>query len=177
MPDQDRELHGAGLGLRRALLGPLLSMDHGSVDFMEAAPENWIGVGGRFSRQFRQLAERYPIVLHGLSLDVGGPDPIEFIGDLIDSLGGKPVRVEVRWRDGYSIHVVVKSGRQEKKVRFRIEPALAFAARHHVPLFLTPAVFTGHGGVQELHNNSYTSTIWPLTDLKPPGKKKEQAER
>jgi uncharacterized protein (UPF0276 family) len=77
MPDQHRELHGAGLGLRRALLGPLLSMDQAAVDFMEAAPENWIGVGGRYGKQFQQLAERYPIVLHGLSLDIGGPDPID----------------------------------------------------------------------------------------------------
>jgi uncharacterized protein (UPF0276 family) len=52
-------------------------MGQGAVDFMEVAPENWIGVGGRFGRQFRRLAERYPIVLHGLSLDIGGPDPID----------------------------------------------------------------------------------------------------
>jgi uncharacterized protein (UPF0276 family) len=58
-------------------MGPLLSMNQGAVDFMEAAPENWIGVGGRFGRQFHQLAERYPIVLHGLSLDIGGPDPVD----------------------------------------------------------------------------------------------------
>ena len=77
MTDHHREFHGAGLGLRRALLGPLLSMDHGAVDFMEVAPENWIGVGGRFGRQFRQMAERYPIALHGLSLDIGGPDPLD----------------------------------------------------------------------------------------------------
>jgi uncharacterized protein (UPF0276 family) len=63
--------------MRRALLGSLLSMHQGAVDFLEAAPENWIGVGGRFGKQFRQLAERYPIVLHGLSLDIGGPDPID----------------------------------------------------------------------------------------------------
>lgn len=44
---------------------------------MEAAPENWIGVGGRYGKQFRAMAERYPIVLHGLSLDIGGPDPID----------------------------------------------------------------------------------------------------
>ena len=77
MPEAHNEFHGAGLGLRRALLGPLLSMDQGAVDFMEVAPENWIGVGGRFGRQFRQMAERYPIVLHGLSLDIGGPDPLD----------------------------------------------------------------------------------------------------
>ncbi|MEP0203218.1 MAG: DUF692 domain-containing protein [Halioglobus sp.] len=77
MPDSQRDLHGAGLGLRRALLGPLLSMAPEGVDFMEIAPENWIGVGGRLGKQFRALAERYTIALHGLSLDIGGPDPID----------------------------------------------------------------------------------------------------
>jgi len=77
MPVEPRDLHGAGLGLRRALLGPLQDMSPESADFLEAAPENWIGVGGRFGRRFRQLAERYPLVLHGLSLDIGGPDPID----------------------------------------------------------------------------------------------------
>jgi uncharacterized protein (UPF0276 family) len=73
----DRSLRGAGLGLRRALLGPLSLLDDAEVDFLEAAPENWIGVGGRFGKQFRALAERYPLVLHGLSLNIGGPDPID----------------------------------------------------------------------------------------------------
>lgn len=77
MPGRDIEFRGAGLGLRRTLLGPLLSMDQGAVDFLEIAPENWIGVGGRYGRQFRQVAERYPVVLHGLSLDIGGPDPLD----------------------------------------------------------------------------------------------------
>jgi uncharacterized protein (UPF0276 family) len=81
MSQADGRVHGAGLGLRRALLGPLLSMDQGQVDFLETAPENWIGVGGRLGRQFRALAERYPLVLHGLSLDIGGQDPID--GDLV----------------------------------------------------------------------------------------------
>jgi uncharacterized protein (UPF0276 family) len=77
MRHPDRELHGAGLGLRRALLGPLSALDLGQVDFLEAAPENWVGVGGRFGKQFRLMTERYPLVLHGLSLDIGGPDPID----------------------------------------------------------------------------------------------------
>jgi len=77
MPDSESEFQGAGLGLRRALLGPLASMPQEAVDFMEVAPENWIGIGGRFGRRFRALAERYPLVLHGLSLDIGGPDPLD----------------------------------------------------------------------------------------------------
>ena len=77
MADNNREFRGAGLGLRRALLGPLSSMADDAVDFMELAPENWIGVGGRFGRQLRALAEKHTIAFHGLSLDVGGPDPID----------------------------------------------------------------------------------------------------
>ncbi|MBG6314695.1 hypothetical protein I5J34_26100, partial [Pseudomonas aeruginosa] len=38
---------GAGLGLRRALLEPLGAGDEVRVDFLEVAPENWIGIGGR----------------------------------------------------------------------------------------------------------------------------------
>jgi len=84
MPEPLLALFGAGLGLRRALLGSLQTVDRAALDFMEVAPENWIGVGGRCGRQFRQLAERHPIVLHGLSLDIGGPDPIDI--DLVRSV-------------------------------------------------------------------------------------------
>ncbi|MFV8817631.1 DUF692 domain-containing protein [Haliea sp. E17] len=71
------EFRGAGLGLRRALMGPLQSAAPASLDFLEVAPENWLSMGGRLGRQFRQFAERYPIALHGLSLDIGGPDPLD----------------------------------------------------------------------------------------------------
>jgi len=92
MPHSNAEPAGAGLGLRRALLGPLLSADQGAVDFFEVAPENWIRVGGRFGRQFRELVERCPLVFHGLSLDIGGSDPLDLelvraVRALMDELG------------------------------------------------------------------------------------------
>lgn len=76
-PMSDRSFHGAGLGLRRALLGPLQDASPGAFDFMECAPENWIGVGGRLGRRFAEIAERTPIVCHGLSLSLGGPAPLD----------------------------------------------------------------------------------------------------
>lgn len=79
--NSDCILHGAGLGLRRGLMPELLAMQTGRVDFMEVAPENWINVGGRYGKQFRTLAERFPIVLHGLSLNLGGFAPLD--NDLI----------------------------------------------------------------------------------------------
>ncbi|WP_371366810.1 DUF692 domain-containing protein [Pseudomonas sp. QL9] len=70
-------LFGAGLGLRRALLPELLAADAGAVDFLECAPDNWIGVGGAFGKQLASLAERFPLSCHGLSLSLGGPAPLD----------------------------------------------------------------------------------------------------
>lgn len=73
-------VQGVGLGLRRGMFAQLA--EHAAdvdaaVDFMEVAPENWIGVGGRFGRQFRSYAERFPLVCHGLSLSLGSPSPLD----------------------------------------------------------------------------------------------------
>jgi hypothetical protein len=76
MPDVQL-IQGAGLGLRRALLGPLADLTPESVNFLEVAPENWIGVGGRYGKKFRALAEQYPITLHGLCLNIGGFTPLD----------------------------------------------------------------------------------------------------
>lgn len=58
-------------------MGPLQDQPADQLSFMEVAPENWIGVGGRFGKQFRRFTERYPIVTHGLSLSLGGPSPLD----------------------------------------------------------------------------------------------------
>jgi uncharacterized protein (UPF0276 family) len=70
-------ISGAGLGLRRALLGPLEDADVSPLGFMEVAPENWIGVGGVRGRRFRRWTERLPFVCHGLSLSLGAPEPLD----------------------------------------------------------------------------------------------------
>ncbi|MGG5289518.1 HvfB family MNIO-type RiPP peptide maturase [Pseudomonas shirazensis] len=66
-----------GLGLRRGLLPELLTMPQGAVDFLECAPENWIGVGSSHGRSLAQLAERFAISCHGLSLSLGGIAPLD----------------------------------------------------------------------------------------------------
>lgn len=67
----------AGLGLRRSLLGSLQAAPRGAYDFLEAAPENWIGVGGALGEALAELSARCPLVCHGLSLSVGGPAPLD----------------------------------------------------------------------------------------------------
>ena len=66
-----------GLGLRRALLGPLRAAAPGDFDFLECAPENWIGVGGLYGEALSDLASKHAIVCHGLSLSLGGCAPLD----------------------------------------------------------------------------------------------------
>ena len=65
-----------GLGFRQELIPALNSRVPAVIDFFELAPENWIGLGGRYGRQLRSFTERYPFVCHGLSLSIGSPAPL-----------------------------------------------------------------------------------------------------
>jgi len=67
---------GAGLGFRRPLADKLKKVDPGEIDFMEIAPENWIHVGGALGKKLRWFTERYPFLIHGLSLSIGAPSPL-----------------------------------------------------------------------------------------------------
>lgn len=68
---------GAGLGLRRGLIDKLMADPPAEVDFMEVAPENWINVGGKLGQKLRFFTERYPFLIHGLSLSIGSPAPLD----------------------------------------------------------------------------------------------------
>lgn len=75
---KDYPVHGAGLGLKRALMGPLEDAAPAQINFLEVAPENWINLGGNYGKKFRAFTERYPFISHGLSLSIGGPSPLDF---------------------------------------------------------------------------------------------------
>lgn len=68
---------GFGLGLRpvhyEALLGPHL----GSVAWLEVLTENYLVPGGRPLQYLDRLRPHYPFALHGVSLSIGGTDPLD----------------------------------------------------------------------------------------------------
>ncbi len=70
-------VQGVGLGLRRSFFDEVVETPDLAIDFMEIAPENWLHFGGRQGRQLRVLTERWPFLCHGLSLDLGGPHPLD----------------------------------------------------------------------------------------------------
>ena len=72
---------GIGLGLRKPFAAALLESGR-KVDWLEVTPENWVFFGGRARRLLDACAERWPLVPHSVSLDVGGLgglDPV-FLG-------------------------------------------------------------------------------------------------
>jgi len=88
-------VQGAGLGLRRPLMDKLMADPPTDVDFMEVVPENWIHVGGKLAKKLRFFTERYPIVIHGLSLSIGAPSPLneQLVRDIKDFMADHNIRM------------------------------------------------------------------------------------
>jgi uncharacterized protein len=74
------DIQGVGLGLKRELIPQIQNLYQdpsiSNINFVEIAPENWIGAGGKYAADLAWFVERYPIVCHGLCLSLGGPDPL-----------------------------------------------------------------------------------------------------
>jgi hypothetical protein len=66
---------GIGVGLRTVHFGTILGQ-HPSVDWFEVLSENFMDTGGRPLHVLDQVAERYPVVLHGVSMSIGSTDPL-----------------------------------------------------------------------------------------------------
>jgi uncharacterized protein (UPF0276 family) len=68
---------GLGIGLRNVHFNHILQ-EQPAVDWFEAISENFIDSAGRPRYVLEQIAERYPVVMHGVSLSIGSTDPLDF---------------------------------------------------------------------------------------------------
>jgi uncharacterized protein (UPF0276 family) len=66
---------GVGIGLRTAHFAHILAK-WPKVDWFEVLSENFMDTGGRPLQVLDEVAERYPVVLHGVSLGIGNTDPL-----------------------------------------------------------------------------------------------------
>ena len=67
---------GFGLGLRTDHYEAILQ-ESPRVDWFEALSENYMVGGGRPLRWLDRIRERYPVVLHGVSLSIGSTAPLD----------------------------------------------------------------------------------------------------
>jgi uncharacterized protein (UPF0276 family) len=66
---------GVGIGLRRAHFAAFAERDL-RPDWVEVVPEAFVGVGGLAGRALAAARERGPVIPHGVSLDLGGEEPL-----------------------------------------------------------------------------------------------------
>lgn len=73
----NREFLGYGLGLRTDYYDIILQ-DKPDVDWFEILSENYMVKGGKALYYLDAIREQYPVVMHGVSMSIGGTDPLDY---------------------------------------------------------------------------------------------------
>lgn len=85
---------GFGLGLRSEHYNDLIH-GHTAVDWLEILTENYMVPGGKPLYYLDKIREHYPVVMHGVSLSIGGVDPLNL--GYLRELKTLAQRVEPKW--------------------------------------------------------------------------------
>lgn len=85
---------GLGVGLRTVHFAHILEHEP-EVDWFEIISENFMDSEGRPRSVLEQIAERYPIVMHGVSLSIGSTDPLN--RDYLKKLKSLAESVNAHW--------------------------------------------------------------------------------
>lgn len=85
---------GYGVGLRTVHYPHILA-ETPPVDWFEILSENYMDTGGRPAWVLDQIAERYPVAMHGVSMSVGSTAPVDF--EYLRKLKRLAGRVKARW--------------------------------------------------------------------------------
>jgi hypothetical protein len=85
---------GFGLGLRAQHYRDILDGSP-AVDWFEVISENYMVPGGQPLRMLDAIAERYPVVMHGVSLSIASTSPLD--QDYLRDLKALARRVKPRW--------------------------------------------------------------------------------
>ena len=89
-----RPFLGFGLGLRTDHFQHIL--DHQpNIDWFEIISENFMVAGGKPKYYLHQIRERYPMVMHGVSLSIGSTDPLNW--DYLKQLKTLANEVQPQW--------------------------------------------------------------------------------
>jgi uncharacterized protein (UPF0276 family) len=170
---------GVGLGLRWEFVDELVSRtkaleeghDRGpprrlSIDFLEVSPENYMRRGGAQPAALAWLAERYPIVTHGLTMSLGGSDELDddYLGELAHTIRS----LKSPWHsdhlclgsvDGRKLHdllpVAFKDGRPDRIAR-RIDRARDAIG---VPMAIENISYYWHPGRAEMTEPAFLSRV------------------
>jgi hypothetical protein len=90
----DAKLTGFGLGLRPDHYEAVLA-DRPAIDWFEALTENYLVAGGKPLHYLDRVRRDWPMVMHGVSLSIGGSDPLD--PDYLAQVAQLAHRIEPAW--------------------------------------------------------------------------------
>jgi uncharacterized protein (UPF0276 family) len=93
-PPETRPFLGFGLGLRKEHYEAILQ-EKPKVDWFEILTENYLVEGGKPLHYLDRIRADYPMVMHGVSLSIGGTDPLNF--DYLRQVKALADRIEPVW--------------------------------------------------------------------------------
>ena len=87
-------LAGFGLGLRTPHYEAMLNEPH-HIDWLEVITENYLVPGGKPLHYLERVRERFPLVMHGVSLSIGSTDPLDL--EYLAQVRALAARIEPHW--------------------------------------------------------------------------------
>lgn len=123
MPHHQKPLLGFGLGLRTEHYDTILE-ENPKIDWFEILSENYLVPGGKPIYYLEQICERYPVVMHGVSLSIGSSDPLDW--DYLKQIKRLAEKTKAHWLsdhlcwtgiDGKNLHDLLPLPYTEKAVK------------------------------------------------------------
>ncbi len=167
---------GVGLGLRWELFDEIEARMEAQepllpVDFFEVSPENFLHRGGRYPATLHRLAEEYPIVTHGLTMSIGGSDPLD--RDYLRDLAAFAREVGSPWHSdhlcfgsvsGRSLHELLPVAFKRANVARIAERIRRARDVLGIPLAIENVSFYWHPGAPELGEAEFLAAVCQEAD-------------
>jgi uncharacterized protein len=169
----NQALGGIGLGLRWDFLEEVLHSPPAGVAFFEVSPENYLGRGGYYPAALAQIAERYPILTHGLTLSIGAvdePDP-----EYLSALKAELTRLDPPWHSdhlcfstagAHVLHELLPLKFSEENVRRVAQRARRVEGLLERPFALENITYYVHPGRPEMPELEFLNRVFQACDAR-----------
>jgi uncharacterized protein (UPF0276 family) len=179
-----RPIHGVGLGLRwdfldefveRTVALERLGAHALELDFVEVSPENYMKRGGSQPAALDWIAERYPVVTHGLTMSLGGSDDLDdeveraYFADLRSMLQ----RLRTPWHsdhlclgavDGRKLHDLLPVSFKKESVRRVADRIRRARDAIGLPLAIENVSYYWHPGRAEMSESAFLAEVCAAAD-------------
>jgi hypothetical protein len=157
---------GVGLGLRWSFLEELLEHPEPGLAFVEISPENYMRRGGYYPAALREARQRFPVLTHGLTMSLGGTDPLD--DDYFRELNGFLAGVGAEWHsdhlcwsgtDRVMLHDLLPLPFTREAVAHVVRRTQEAQRRLPVPLAIENISWYAHPGEPEMSEADFLTEI------------------